>query len=93
MYLVYVYAPQPVLSFEEALVPPNANFHNPIICKPTNHLANHDCNLGLTVSSAIHFGTGSDPDHRSGIRASNNIRVVPEPNRRRRAKEHDIGYL
>ena len=89
----YVYAPQPALSLEEAPVPPNVGFHDPIVCKPTNYFANYDCNLGSSVSSTIHNGAESGTDHRSGIRASDDILVVPEPNWRWRAEEHDVRHL
>lgn len=90
--LVDVYAPQPVLSLKEALVSSNANIHNPVVCKPTNQFANDDCDLGSTVSSPIQLIL-INADHRSGIRASDDILVVPEPDRRGRTEEQNIGHL
>ena len=88
-----MYAPQPALSLEEAPVPPNVGFHDPIVCKPTNHFANYDRNLGSSVSSTTYNGVESGAHHRSGIGASDDILVVPEPNWGWRAKEHNVGHL
>lgn len=88
-----MYAPQSVLSLEEAPVPPNTGSHNPIVCKTTNYFTNHDCNLELCVSSSVRNGVDSGTGHRSGVRASDNILVVSEPDRRRGTKEDNIGNL
>lgn len=90
---VNVHPPQPVLSLEEAVIPSNAGFHDPVVHEPANHFANHDCNLASSISSSIYMGVDAGTDHRSGIRASNDIFVVPKPNRRRRTKEDNVGHL
>ena len=90
---VHVYAPQSALSLEEAPAPPDAGCLDPVVYEPTDYFTDHNCNLRSSVSPTIYNEMTLGTYHWSGIRASDDIFAVPEPNWRRRTEEDNIGSL
>jgi hypothetical protein len=75
------------------MIPPNAEFHDPIVRRPANQFAKYDSNLIPSVSSMTLCDASSGTDNRSDIRASDDITLVPESNWLRGGKKYYIGDL